>query len=636
MSSRRVLSGRSLEGGLAGRINYILNPNAHKNVAGWVAYADAAGSAPVDGTGGSPTLTITRSTTSPLRGDGSYLITTTAANLQGQGASYDFTIDTADQAKILAGEFDLASDVTQATGDWVVGVYDVTNAVMIQPAGYQIQGSVSGTYYKHIFTFQTASNSTSYRLCIHRAVTTATAVNLKIDNVIVGPQVVQYGAPVTDWQSWTPTGGWSGANVTYAGRYRRVGDSMEVQVHISLTGAPTGSSLLINLPSGHSIDTTKLSSTAGEKIYGLARIFDTGTKGYDGVVAYASTTSVAVFSAVGTSPPDYALVTATNPFTFGSGDGVNIIFSVPIQGWSSTVQMSNDTDTRVVDFIGANSASTSLATSGTYIPFTSLKDSHGSWSTDTYTVPVSGDYEVTVGLHGSSASNYFYAQVDVDGTLVRRILQNESRGDRLACGTVGLVNLRAGQTIKIKGFSDTSAQTLNSSAELNYLFIRRISGPSAIAASETVAASAYRNGSQTGVNPNNSAVKIQINSKSPSVGHGYDTHGAFDTTTNYRYTIPVSGKYRINGCLEVASTNTLANNYQAVIYLDGSPSAYGAFTKEGAVTQTFARSVTTTLNLVAGQYVELFLFGAGNNSASTLTVNGGAVSTYLEIERIGN
>jgi len=53
----------------AGMINYMSgdNYNFESGVGGWVAYADAAGASPVDGTGGSPVVTMA-SVVGSLRG----------------------------------------------------------------------------------------------------------------------------------------------------------------------------------------------------------------------------------------------------------------------------------------------------------------------------------------------------------------------------------------------------------------------------------------------------------------------------------------------------------------------------------------------------------------------------------------
>ena len=221
-----------------GGINYIsANPDAESSTTGWATYKDAAQSTPVDGTGGSPTLTFTRTTSSPLRGTASFLITTTAANLQGEGASFDFTVPSADFAKPITVSFDynIASG-TYVTGDMTVYLYDVTNSTLIQPSNYQIQalGSSSITN-RHVAEFQTSSNGTSYRLIFHRTVTTSSAMTMKVDNVQVGPTPKVYGAPITDWQSYSPniSSGWSSVS-TVTGKWRRVGDSIEIDVNIAI------------------------------------------------------------------------------------------------------------------------------------------------------------------------------------------------------------------------------------------------------------------------------------------------------------------------------------------------------------------------------------------------------------------
>lgn len=77
------------------QVNYIATNSGDLTV-GWTPYADAAGAQPVDGTGGSPTITWGSTPTTPLRGRNSFLLTKTNVNSQGQGVSYSFTIDRAD------------------------------------------------------------------------------------------------------------------------------------------------------------------------------------------------------------------------------------------------------------------------------------------------------------------------------------------------------------------------------------------------------------------------------------------------------------------------------------------------------------------------------------------------------------
>jgi len=248
-----------------GGINYILNPSAEVNTTGWSTYADAAGTAPVDGSGGSPNVTWTRSTTSPLRGVADFNFAKDAANRQGQGVSVDFTIDEADKAKVLSVTFDYeVLSGTYADADLTVYlIADPTGTpVVIQPAGYTVQAATVGTTMRQIATFQTQATGLSYRLCFHVASTSASAYTLAVDNVVVGPQSTVQGAAISDWVSYTPTfSGMGGAPATTftltKANYRRVGDSMQIRISGRfVNNGSGGTAVTFSLPAG-SIDLWK-------------------------------------------------------------------------------------------------------------------------------------------------------------------------------------------------------------------------------------------------------------------------------------------------------------------------------------------------------------------------------------------
>lgn len=254
---------RQVGSGTSSFINYI-SPNGDAEsglTTGWTTYADAAGTSPVDGTGGSPTLTFTNTTTAPLRGAHSFLITKDAANRQGEGVSCAFTIDRADLAKVLtiSFEYEIGSG-TYADNDITVYIYDVTNSLLIQPTPFNLLKIAGQGTFKA--TFQTSSNSTSYRLLFHVASTSASAYSIKFDSISVKPQQIQYGSPITDWTQYSPTLGWINGISTNTAFYRRVGDSIEVNGYISLSSQPSAALLSIQLPSGLMIDTNKLASTS--------------------------------------------------------------------------------------------------------------------------------------------------------------------------------------------------------------------------------------------------------------------------------------------------------------------------------------------------------------------------------------
>lgn len=166
-------------GGLS---NYVTNAGAETDTTGWASYADAAGTSPVDGSGGSPTTTLTRNTSSTLRGNGDFLITKDAADRQGEGVSYAFTIDNADKGKRLELSFDYTSSanfVAGSSADIRVFVYDVTNTTLITP-DVSVFPAASGPFRTW---FYSSSTSTSYRLIFHIATTNALAYTVNFDNV---------------------------------------------------------------------------------------------------------------------------------------------------------------------------------------------------------------------------------------------------------------------------------------------------------------------------------------------------------------------------------------------------------------------------------------------------------------------
>jgi hypothetical protein len=55
------------------------------STAGWAEYSDTAATSPADGTGGSATVSISASGTSPLDGDYSFVLDKPSGNYQGQG-----------------------------------------------------------------------------------------------------------------------------------------------------------------------------------------------------------------------------------------------------------------------------------------------------------------------------------------------------------------------------------------------------------------------------------------------------------------------------------------------------------------------------------------------------------------------
>ncbi len=144
---------------------------------------------------------------------------------------------------------------------------------------------------------------------------------------------------LTSYASWVPTGSWT-SNTTYTGFRRQVGDSVEYDVLVSVSGQPTNATLTINLPSGDVINTakfTKAVAAAAALDHFDVTIIAAGV-GYRGEVVYNDTTSVQIYALAisthtGTVYTKYAgPVNRTVPATFASGDYIRLGFKVPIVG----------------------------------------------------------------------------------------------------------------------------------------------------------------------------------------------------------------------------------------------------------------------------------------------------------------
>ena len=620
----------------SGGINYITNWDAETDASGWATYADAAATSPVDGTGGAPTVVdISRSDASPLRSVASFQISHSAANGLGEGISYDFTIDAADKAKVLQISFDYnIYGGTYADDDLGVWIYDVTNATLIQPSPYLIKNhATSGE--KWFGEFQTSSSSTSYRLIIHSRTNTATMYIMQIDNIIVGPQAKLYGSPITDWVAYTPTGSWV-SNTNYDGRWRRVGDSMEVQVNIYTTGAPTAATLTLNLPSGYSVDTDKLSAASGGSIgddrtsLGTMVIRDAGSTSYVGGVYYNSTTSVVpyVFDASAANTRQTA-INATSPMTWANTDQAGFMFRVPITGWGSSAIMSSDAATRpvAVNYNGTPTGTIDGSTDNKYP--TKVTDTHGAYNTSTglFTAPVPGFYDFSVAGFISFTTGSFVA-----GSLIKNSVTtimgiqypypSAFTNQITALLEIKSVELKAGDTVAVR-FNANGSPTFNATAGYNWFSVNQVQGPSQIMASELVEAhysTAAGQSIETGAGET-----IDFGTKV------IDSHGSVTTGASWKFTAPKTGTYSVKAATQLASGGGwAAGEYHYIaLYKNGSEvELLGVSFQQATHTTNTWASGSTDIKLIAGEYIHIHI---SQNSGGTIALQANANNNYVSI-----
>lgn len=597
LSSKGLLYSNGSINDYNGDINYILNGHAEVNTTGWATYADAAQSTPVDGTGGSPSVTWTQTTTSPLDDLGSFVFTKDAVNRQGQGASYAFTIDSASQAKVMTITFDyivgsgtFVAGSSSVDSDLEVFIYDVTNSVLIQPSTYKLYSNSSTVASQFIANFQTPYNSTSYRLIFHCATTSASAYTVKFDNVKVSPTQYTYGTPITDWSAYTPTFTGLGTVTNISFYWRRVGGNLETTGKF-ISGTPTAVEVRISLPNNFTsvstIPTIAICGALGQDVAGAYGIYTLIEPSVSYMTLSNNAGAAALTKALGTG-------------SWASGRVGYLNSSIPITGWSSCVQMSDSTTQQVV--AASYWCSANFAASTTVpINFDSKDfDTTGSVTTSAtawkFIAPVAGVYQVSMftNIVGSTTVNFVIYK---NGSAYKSLFYSIGGAASGGCQELQLnggdyIDIRPSTSASVVGGTLTAAGTA-------IITIQRISGPASIAANDTVAAFYYASANTTGTSsaPFNFDTKV------------FDYTGSVTTGAAWKFTAPVAGLYSM------------------VVYTNGAISAdYIRLYKNGVFNNTLGYGPTNAIStlpcsikLNAGDYIDF-------RAATSLTANGGTLA----------
>ena len=627
--------------GTSSNINYITNASATDNTTGWATYANTAGVAPVNGTGGSPDITWTRTTTLPLAGVASFLLTKDAANRQGQGASFAFTSNSDDQ-----GQPDYMSCSFQTSANYVAGdvrfyLVDVTNSVVIEPMNVQLPSN--SNFGRQVSYFQLPINSTSYRLCVHVASVSALAYTIKFDTFFFGPQSLFTGAMVSDWSSFTPTGSWS-ANTTYTGRQRRVGDSLEMDIQITLSGAPTAAALTVNMPAGLTIDVAKLAAPSNllQRI-GLVSLRDAGTDTFSGFALLESNyTSFSIMRDDGDGT--VSAVTQAAPYTFANTDYIQIkIALIPIVGWSSGVQLASQATNQIVATRAIKTANQAITVNPTKVTFESVASSNGGYdsagsydaSNNRFISPNAGYFEIRVGC---VAANF-----DAAATIQMYIYKNGAaylRQDFISASiastrmTFVLSTLQLVKNDYIEfyvGSSDASYSVVGftgTNDSQSFFEVSQILGNQTIGMDEAVACCYTTNAGQSFTDSVDADVLYE--------DRVFDTHNAYNTTTGV-YTVPVAGVYLIQAKISFAASSGtwgLGEVGNIYIYVNGVLSSNAFLRMEATVALTFVANIPSTFysgSFVKGDTIKV---NAGQNTASTQTLSVSSFVNIVSIQRI--
>lgn len=617
-------------GGSGGSKNYITNGDAEADTTGWSTYADAAGTSIVDATGGAANVTWTRNTTTPLSGTGDFVFTKDAANRQGQGASYDFTIDRADRGRVVRIKADYAASANYGEGFLRAYIYDVTNSRVIEPVPVEITASAQG----HLFVdFQASIDSTSYRLAFHVATTETTAWTVNFDSISVGPLDVARGPVITDWTSFTPTGSWV-SNTTYTGRFRRVGDTAEYEVNILLTGAPTATDLNVTLPSGHVIDTAKLVSTntttGGLVPGGITTWRDDGvSNGASCQIYYVNSTTVAPTRDIGTGLASG--ITETVPHTWGANDFIRMSFKLPIAGWGSAQISSSDLGQRLIVMRAYRSSNQAVAaTTATKIQFDSTEiDTTNAFDKVTnfrFTAPEAGAYQVNLrGTVGSyTASEQWAMTLRKNGSDVR--LESPTSAASSVYSSISTI-LQLNKGDYLEGFGQSTADTSynilgDATGQFSYFEVFKIASPQQVAAGELIVASYTTNAAQAVTGGNIILYEDRV----------VDTHSAYNTSTGV-FTAPVAGNYFISAKGQTQGVSaSIGNAFILVARKNSSDLLEGRYDYcEDTTARLYESMVSGIVTLNKGETLDIVM----SESLPAVNMRATGIANYLHIYRIG-
>lgn len=408
--------------GGASFVKWITNYDAESvsvGTTGWNLYADAAGTSPVDATGGTATgMTITRTTTAGevMIGTASYELAKDAANRQGMGVSYDFTID--NESVVEGGgevflTFPYNVTTNYASGDVIGYVYDrdgTTVKVCQNGNSGALQKSTVRAIHQCSF-FATAGNN-DYRLAFHIATTNASAYDVRFELEGFTQSSPTPTAIVADLGTETWVDSW--ANATTSVKLSRKGQWVTAIGTTTVTGAGASNfDITISSAYAASSDYT-ISSSVITPIDSSVDFFDSPGSNKPGkVTLYNNSTTLRLFA---TNTGDYGGITSTNPHTWASGDFMYWTATWKVAGWSTgNVISSTETFNSTVKMKATGDPASAAANAPIIVP-TETYDTHGCYNTTTgvCTAPKTGYYKMhgTVQSAGSAAMRIYVNNVD--------------------------------------------------------------------------------------------------------------------------------------------------------------------------------------------------------------------------------
>ena len=452
------------------------------------------------------------------------------------------------------------------------------------------------------------------------------------------------GGIISDWIPFTPTGSWS--NVTYSGKYRRVGGQIELQYLVTCLGVPTGTVLTFDPPAGISVDSSQLTLLDGT-VYpmGEGEIWDSPTTIYQASGRYIDTSDVIRPQALdtGAAATRASSITPTTPFVFGVNDGVSFNITLPIQGWETGVLPNEISEGKLHTMIMTGSGTTSLTNQVTTKLTnwaTPSKDESASWDAvnSRYVAQETGTYSVSASARVSDVDNdlrRLTMLVFVNGVFAYGSPHSDVDLTANASSTKGttfnrLIELTKDDYVEINLFQDnTDGDTLTTEAsvveEYQHFTVTKLNNlASQITPAETVAMRATTDTAQFVGGTITGLAFEDVD---------YDLTGSFVGASG-QYTVPISGKYFIStGILFQAATYAANQGLTVEIRKNGVTVNQYFKSAQSAGSKVLGSETNAVLNLVAGDVINI---GSINQAGGNLNTSALGTANYLSIVKVGN
>lgn len=626
-----------------GVVNFIRNNSGANGTTGWAEGSYTAASRPsgtFTASSGAGAFAISTTTTTPLGyGSTSFLLTkSSGASRQGRAIETSFALPLSYRAKVLqlnidyiinSGTFVAGSNSTDSSLIWycAFSTDGGSTYTVAEPSSFKLLSNSTTISDKFSASIQTPSDATNMKLIAYVAETANSAWVVETI-VAVSPSSYVYGTPFTTPSSFVPTGSLT-TSATYTGFKHQEGNFLVQKTDIAFGGTNTQGVVNINLPPGLTIDTNLLDTTSFKNVISLNGGLTIGGTTYS-IAAVTNGTNNSfriVFGNVKTDDAGIAsdptkfnsVDTSVNiPAAIASGATLSVTVRVPILGWSSSVQVSDGYDGRV---IAANVQR--LPTGAQSIPnnaYTAIgfdfatSDETASWvlsrtaGSSYYLVPSAGWYRVSA-VAGTLSTVGSILAISPNSPTGAEYKLGVNTGSGLISGSRD-IKLKAGDKVYITIYQNSgTAQNLEQYwVEAS---ISKLSGSPTISASETVALMATN---QSG----------QLLTSTPATITSWNTplistHGSFNATTGV-YTFNSPGLYFVHADLTVLSSSG------DVLQMYAKHTGAGATVNDYKIARTLAAGVEQLvggmlLDVRAGDEFRLQGYSSVNRNLETASSN---------------